>query len=94
MQNIHSKIRNLKHLINESDLNAIDALFANPEIEKEITNNAKFAYLGGEVRILHKKIHEAIEFLKQHLEKNNVNKQTENLKTLNTLGRHFVYWEL
>lgn len=86
-QNIHSKIRNLKHLINESDLNAIDALFANPEIEKEITNNAKFTYLGGEVRILHKKYTEAIEFLKQHLEKNNVNKQTENLKTLNTLGK-------
>lgn len=86
-QSIHATIKNLKHLIHEANLNAIDALFANPEIEKEITNNSKYTYLGGEVRILHKKYLEAIDFLKQNLEKNTPSKQNENLKTLNTLGK-------
>ncbi|MGY3804705.1 tetratricopeptide repeat protein [Pigmentibacter ruber] len=87
IQSIQSKIKNLKHLIHESDLQAIDTLFSNPEVENEITKNSKYTYLGGEVRILHKKYQEAIEFLKQHLEKNNTNKLNENLKTLNTLGK-------
>lgn len=87
IQSIQSKIKNLKHLIHESDLQAIDSLFSNPEVENEITKNSKYTYLGGEVRILHKKYQEAIEFLKQHLEKNNTNKLNENLKTLNTLGK-------
>ncbi|WGL60005.1 tetratricopeptide repeat protein [Pigmentibacter sp. JX0631] len=86
-QSIQTKIKNLKHLIHESDLQAIDSLFSNQEVENEITKNSKYTYLGGEVRILHKKYQEAIEFLKQHLEKNSANKLNENLKTLNTLGK-------
>lgn len=82
-----AKLKELKHLINESDIKGIESLFANPEIEKEITNNSKYTYLGGEVRILNKKYVEAIAFLKQHLEKNRENKQNENLKTLSTLGK-------
>ncbi|WP_397601295.1 tetratricopeptide repeat protein [Silvanigrella sp.] len=86
-QAISAKLKDLKHLIHESDIKSIDTLFSNSDVEKEITNNSKYTYLGGEVRILKKKYEEAVDFLKNHLDKNRENKQNENLKTLSTLGK-------
>ncbi|APJ03869.1 response regulator [Silvanigrella aquatica] len=82
-----TKLKQLQHIINDSDLKSCDQLLAHPEIEKEIMENNKYAYLGGEIRILHKKYSDAISYLKNRLEKNHENKQNENLKTFSTLGR-------
>lgn len=86
-QAVTSKLKELQHLLNESNVKACENLLTNPEIEKEILENPKYAYLGGEIRILHKKYLEAIDFLKERLEKNPENKLNENLKTLSTLGK-------
>jgi tetratricopeptide (TPR) repeat protein len=82
-----SKLKELQHLINESNRIECDKLLLNPAIHKEIIENHKYAYLGGEIRILHKKYAEAIDFLKECLKKNTENKFNENLKTLSTLGK-------
>lgn len=84
---IISKLKDLQHIINDSNIQECDKLLANPAVEKEILLNHKYAYLGGEIRILRKKYAEAIDFLKERLEKNSENKQNENLKTLSTLGK-------
>ena len=86
-QALTSKLKELQHLINESNMNECEKLLTNPAIEKEILENHKYAYLGGEIRILRKKYAEAIDFLKERLAKNPENKLNENLKTLSTLGK-------
>ncbi len=84
---VSSKLKELQHLINESNMNECEKLLTNPAIEKEILENHKYAYLGGDFRFLRKKYAEAIGFLKERLEKNSENKLNENLKTLSTLGK-------
>ena len=81
---IYSKLKELQHLINESNLKDIEVLMNDPAVTKEILENFRYAYLFGEVKILNKKYNEAIEFLKSKLQENKVN---ENLRTLSTLGK-------
>lgn len=86
-QTIDYKLKELQHLINESNIVEFEKLIKNPEIESEILKNHKYTYLGGEIRIVQKKYNDAISFLKDNLSKNKDNKLNENLKMLSTLGK-------
>jgi tetratricopeptide (TPR) repeat protein len=87
-QSVVAKLKNLQRLIHQADSQAIEALLKeNIDIEKEIQDNPKYAYLGGEIRIQHKKYLDAIQFLKEKLSQGDENRSHENLRTLSTLGK-------
>ncbi|RDB35859.1 MAG: tetratricopeptide repeat protein [Spirobacillus cienkowskii] len=87
-QSVVAKLKNLQRLLHQADSQAIEALLKESiDIEKEIQDNPKYAYLGGEIRIQHKKYLDAIQFLKDKLSQGGENRSHENLRTLSTLSK-------
>lgn len=90
LKSIKNELKEIRHSINMNNVLKCSELLKNNALLKEIESNPKVVYIGGEVRILKKQYGEAVEFLKNFLKTHQAN-STENLKTLNTLGKALCF---
>ncbi|MBX9703207.1 MAG: response regulator [Silvanigrellaceae bacterium] len=83
------KLRQLESCLRKLDLEKFAEILNEPEVQEEIFNNPKYVYCNGEYLLNQRKYEEAIVFLKDFLMKKGLEdvKKSENLKTLNTLGK-------